>query len=91
MGNLKTIEMADAVEEGSISLAQALTYHLQVNHFPPVHPDFFPAIRNAIVQAENGQWSQEIRLPNGKILTAEEIIDQLHLKPFLFRHQPEED
>lgn len=36
MGNLRAVEMADAVSAGQLSLEVAIHYHLVSNHFPPL-------------------------------------------------------
>jgi hypothetical protein len=62
---------------------QALKWHLQANHFPPVSSDFLPAARKAIKEGNKGNWSKEIKMPNGVIKKVSEIIEGLHLDEFL--------
>lgn len=83
MGATQAMEFADMVEEGDVSLEQALAYHLQGNHFPPVSVDFIPACIAAIDAYNEEQYDRTIMLPNGKYLTAVAIIDGLHLQWFL--------
>ena len=88
MGNLQASEFSNLVEQGSIQLDQALTWHLRGNHYPPVHLDFLPAAKRAIELANENDFTTEIELPNGKILTVGEIVIGLHLDSFI---QSEED
>ena len=88
MGSLQASEFSSLVEEGSIQLDQALTWHLRGNHYPPVHLDFLPSAKKAIELANEGDFTSEIELPNGKILTVGEIVRGLHLDSFI---QNEED
>jgi len=62
---------------------QALTIHLRHNHYPPVHLSFLKSAENAIEAYEDGECDTQIDLPNGLIKTASEIINGLHLEPFL--------
>lgn len=78
MGNLQATEFANRTDEGT-----GLRWHLQHNHFPPVHPDFIESAKTALDHAEAEEWDHEIELPNGKVLTVSRIIEGLHLGPFL--------
>ncbi len=88
MGSLQASEFAGLVEEGSVQLDQALTWHLRGNHYPPIHLDFLPSAKKAIELANEGDFATEIELPNGKILTVGAIVRGLHLDSFI---QNEED
>lgn len=83
MGSLQASEFAGLVEEGSVQLEQALTWHLRGNHYPPIHLDFLPSAVKAIELANDGDFTTEIQLPNGKILTVKKIIRGLHLDSFV--------
>jgi hypothetical protein len=78
MGSMQAQEMKEFLE-----LDQLLHWHLQYNHFPPIHPIFIETAKKAIDLANVDEWKTIIALPNGRILTAAEIIDQLHLETFL--------
>lgn len=60
-----------------------LRWHLQHNHYPPVHLDFLPPVKEAIERANADDWESEITLPNGRILTVHQIVTGLHLDAFL--------
>lgn len=83
MGSLQASEFAGLVNEGSVQLDQALTWHLRGNHYPPIHLDFLPPAKQAIELANEGDFTTEIELPNGKILTVGAIINGLHLDSFV--------
>lgn len=83
MGSLQASEFSSLVEQGSIQLDQALTWHLRGNHYPPVHLDFLPSAKKAIELANENDWTTEIQLPNGKILTVAAIVSGLHLDSFI--------
>jgi hypothetical protein len=61
----------------------ALEYHLQHNHFPPVHPVFIPVAKEAIEKARFEEWDDQLVLPNERVLSVADIIRQLHLDAFL--------
>lgn len=70
--------LAEGVEQD-----RALEIHLLYNHYPPVSTDFIPACKEAIENAECEKWDAEIVLPNGKIVSAQQVIEGLHLDAFL--------
>ena len=89
MGSTVAAGMAEAVEDGRISLRQAVAYHLQVNHYPP-HPSYMVDVAlKAIAAINRGQWNKGIRLPDGvtyrdrRIATAGAIADGLRLGAFI--------
>lgn len=83
MGAASAEEMAMAAGEGEVSMRMALTWHLQANHFPPVHPIFVDVAMDAIRMGADEAFDLVLALPNGKQLTVLDIIDQLHLWPFV--------
>lgn len=62
---------------------QAIRHHLQYNHYPPVHDSFVPIAQKAIELVNKGEYSAKIKMPNGKVLSAAEIVEGLHLDYFL--------
>ena len=66
-----------------------LSHHLQHNHYPPVHLVFLDVAKLAIHHAGDAQegdrkaLSAVLKMPNGKSLTVQSIMDQLHLWEFL--------
>jgi hypothetical protein len=83
MGAMGAEAMAAAVGEGEASMRMALTWHLTSNHFPPVHTLFVDPAMEAIQFAVDEDWDHVIHLPNGVELSVTEIIDELHLWPFV--------
>ncbi len=64
-------------------LDTGLLLHLQGNHFPPVSASFMPACKEAMSFILDGNAGHEITMPNGKTVTADEIMEGLHLQPFV--------
>lgn len=60
-----------------------LRIHLQGNHYPPVHPDFIPACKEAIAACNEENYNKKIKMCNGITKTAYEIVEGLHLDSFL--------
>lgn len=83
MGTVNAMGMAEAVNDGLASQRQALTWHLQANHYPPINVVFVPVAERAIELANDGDWDATIEMPNGITLSVGEIIDQLHLAAFV--------
>lgn len=79
MGRLALQDML----EHSASTDTVLLWHLQHNHYPPVHPAFLNVAKDAIERASNGDWHTVLDLPNGRQLPVGEIIEGLHLQDFL--------
>jgi len=78
MGSMLAQEMRDTLE-----LDQLLHWHLQYNHYPPIHTIFIGTAKEAINLANQREWETTITLPNDRILTVADIVDQLHLETFL--------
>lgn len=89
MGTMRAMGMAEAVADGDISLDQALGYHLQVNHYPPIPGEMVEVCKKAIELANQGDWDAEVFLPDGITyrdqLTAPvaAIVEAHHLHTFL--------
>jgi len=86
MGRLQASEMVARLKQ-----EQALQWHLQYNHYPPVSLTFLPAAVAAIDKVNAGDYNSIIVMPNGKSLTAAEIVEGLHLDVFLNEEQLGED
>lgn len=82
MGNLQATEMADTPE---LTMEQALTWHLQVNHYPPVPKEMVPVCMEAIDAYWEDNLDKEVALPEGVFFRgmptapARDIIIQHHL------------
>ena len=93
MGHLQAQEMAEHA-----GLDAGLHWHLTSNHFPPVHPDFIPVAKQAVLNAafaimdeDDDLWERQITMPNGITKTVGEIVDGLHLDAFIDRVLDEHD
>lgn len=91
MGGMHASEFAEAVNRGDLGLEGALRWHLQSNHFPPIHTDFIPACLAAIEAFSEGDVMRNIEMCNGRTLPAWEIVNGLHLHPFLEQDESECD
>ena len=82
MGNLQAREMA---ELGADSIEQALAWHLQSNHFPPIPLSMVPICMEAIDAYWEDDLDKLISLPEGvgfrgrTVAPARDIIIQHHL------------
>lgn len=83
MGHMQAAAYAEAVAEGAVNIEMALAAHLSSNHFPPVSARFVPVAKGAIEMVSLGYPEFEIELPNTYVMTAEDIVEQLHLAAFL--------
>lgn len=73
----------EVLEMPGVSLSQALGFHLTSRCYPPVHADFYPAIKHAVNAVAVGEDGEDIHLPNGRVLTAFSVVDQLRLDTFV--------
>lgn len=75
--------------EGEISLEQAIGYHLQSNHYPPVPLSMVKPCIEAIDAASEGDIDLEIEMPEGvsyrglPTAPAWAIIEQHHLDSWI--------
>jgi hypothetical protein len=83
MGALHADEMAAMAGEGEVSMRMALNWHLTSNHFPPVHTIFVDTAMQAIRLAADEEFDTVLELPNGRQLSVIDIVEQLHLWPFV--------
>lgn len=69
MGNMHAAELAAGIAEGWASPRQALTVHLQSNHYPPL-PDAYVALaQQAIEKANAGEWDEFLPLSKEIVLS----------------------
>ena len=78
MGKLFT----ESIERVDIPLGVKLKWHLQFNHYPPVHEVFVPLCEQVIACANAGEWNAVLDMPNGLSRTVAYIVENLHLEPF---------
>lgn len=68
---------------------QALTWHLQSNHYPPVPGHMVPVCQKAIERINGGTPRKRIRLPQGttyrgsSLVYPWDVVKSLHLESFL--------
>jgi hypothetical protein len=82
---MSTIRVALMLEQGS-PFEVVLRDHLRHNIYPPV-PDMEDVAREAIDFVDCGEGDQYVRLPNGAGVPASEVVDGLHLLPFVEHRQ----
>ena len=78
MGYMQASEMRRFLAED-----QALRWHLTSNHYPPIHEAFLPSVKTTLEHARAEEWDEQIELPNGKVLSVRDVVEQLHLQAFL--------
>lgn len=82
MGRLAAEDMA-----ANASLETALQWHLEANCFPPI-PEVYDAALAAIIAVNDGEWDEEIALPEGvtwrghTTAPAWACVDGWHLEAF---------
>lgn len=86
MGYVSAAGMAEMTKEGLASMEQALNWHLTANHFPPISTALVPVAMEAIKNANAGNWSQPVAMPEGyrrREIPTGELIEGLHLHAWL--------
>jgi hypothetical protein len=84
MGSLQAVEMAEM-----LSMEDAIAWHLQANHYPPVPSSMVEPCIEAIQNALEGNWFKPVELPNpisykgSRYAPSSAIIEQHHLSPWL--------
>lgn len=89
MGALGAWGMSEAVNEGTVTLRQAISWHLSGNHYPPVPLEMVQVCLDAIALANNGEYDAEVTLPEKTLwrghgsAPVSAIVDGFHLDAFL--------
>lgn len=89
MGSMGAMAMKDEVDEGDISLDNALIWHLRSNHYPPVPLCMLEPCKQAIKLCNDGEWDELVQLPEGvtwhdeDVAPAWAIVEGHHLMGFL--------
>jgi len=84
MGSLQAVEMAEM-----LSMEDAIAWHLQANHYPPVPLSMVEPCIEAIQNALAGDWWKPVELPNpvkykgSTHAPTSAILEQHHLAPWL--------
>lgn len=83
----------EGFKEMGTDLDTMLRIQLQNNHYPPVSLAFIPACKEAIAHCKYGvdDYDHIIQLPNGRKMTALQIVEGLHLNTFCARDKEDED
>jgi hypothetical protein len=76
-------QMARDIALSNLSLETKLAWHLQSNHYPPIHESFIPTALVAIGLANTNNWDLRLNYPNGLVRTVTETIKGMHLEAFL--------
>jgi hypothetical protein len=58
-------QTADAISELDVDLIQQITYHLQVNFYPPIPPLMAPTCVDALNAFYEGETNRMIKMPEG--------------------------
>ena len=93
MGSMHAVEMSGAVKDGQVNLTQALTWHLQSNHYPPIPVSMVRPCILAIRACESGDDDRQIGLPKGISYRGEskapacEFVRNYHLDSFLSQEE----
>lgn len=91
MGSMHAEEFAGMTGKGKgkISMNQALTWHLQGNHYPPIPTSMVGPSKRAISAVNKGKHDSNIKLPEGvmykgkKSAPASAIVEAHHLHAWL--------
>jgi len=83
MGRSSTEGMIETGDALGVGRRQQLLWHLQSNHYPPVHEVFVETAEEAIRLALLGRRDAQVTMPNGLVRTVAFIIEGLHLEPFI--------
>lgn len=76
--------LIDGIEHlPEVGLATWVRFQLGSRHYPPVRPENDAAAIEAIEKAAADNWDHEVTLWNGRVLTAGEIVTDLHLEPLV--------
>jgi hypothetical protein len=90
MGHMSALGMKAAIDDGLADLDSVLLWHLTSNHYPPLTPKLVPYVKEAIQLCNEGRWEDEIEFPNGSVVMAGKIVEDLHLESFLENDQDDE-
>jgi hypothetical protein len=86
MGRILADDLASA---DTISLKQAISLHLQVNHYPPIPLTMIEPCVQAIEFANQEKWDEDIYLPKGIFYRGEifapvwAMVEQHHLQAWI--------
>ncbi len=88
MGILAVIELAGEVEAKTKSLTEAVQQHFATGFIRPIRAEWAPVCVNIIERYKGGDHDLSYKVhalgkPSDVLLTAESIVEDLHLEPFV--------
>ena len=90
MGYTQAIGFAEAVNDGSVSLDSALSYHLFSNHYPPLPAGTLKIAKRAIAKWNSGKRDAKVDVSAigshrryGTRVPVAVCLDAWHLWPFV--------
>jgi hypothetical protein len=83
MGRMSALGMKEALDDRLADLDSVLVWHLTSNHYPPLTTKLVPYAKEAIQLCNDSRWEEEIEFPNGSVVSAGKIVEDLHLESFL--------
>jgi len=95
MGSLSAIAMTD--EELGLSLEQQISLHFKTNCYPPIPQQMVPTAIEALDNANNGEWQNMIKLPEGVTfrgyneVATYQVIDSYYLAHWVIESELEID
>lgn len=88
---------AEGLTEIGLSLEEQLLVHLTSNHYPPVPKSMVEPCIQAIDHANEGNWDEMIKMPDGVSYKGEPeapvhaIVEQHHLEFWIIESELDED
>ena len=88
MGMLAVVKLADQVEIGTMSLTDAVSRHLTTGFIKSIRVEWLQICTGIIERYKGGDHDLSYKIhapgkPDDVMLTAESIIEDLHLEPFV--------
>lgn len=82
MGTKTAMEIGETMRD-ELTLLRGVIWHLQGNLYPPFPATFADACVQAIKSGWDEEWDKEIELPDGRIGTAQQIIEFFRLEWYM--------
>lgn len=84
--------LIDGIEHlPDVPLATWVRFQLGSRHYPPIRVEVDPSAIEAIHAVAEGEADKPITLWNGRVVTAIELVDDLHLHPLVDMVSPWEE
>ena len=76
--------LTDGIEHlPDVPLASWIRFQLGTRHYPPIRPENDASAILAVEACADENYAEQITLWNGRVLRAEEIVEDLHLWPLV--------